>query len=112
MPESNRIYMGSFWDQPLREGSHKMMMEKDMAILLADLQDLPNEVSEQRIQEMVIRIRLLRVHMCLMASLRAEMPWFCGKAKRKRHLLDNLELVIANVCEQYGFSKGDLRSVP
>jgi len=84
-----------------------------MKTLLADLEELPAQSSVRRIQEMVIRVRLLRVHMCLLARLRSEMPWWWqyGHVKRKKYLLDNLEQIISQVCEEHGFSNGDMCNV-
>lgn len=107
-PEVLRIYIGSFWDKELEDVGHRGLMERDMAALYRDLEDLPQQVSVRRIEDMVIRVRLLRVHMCLLARLRSEMPWFFGRASRKQHLLDNLEKIVMTVCEDYDCSFGDI----
>eukprot|EP00928_Gymnodinium_smaydae_P061728 TRINITY_DN4574_c1_g1_i1.p1 TRINITY_DN4574_c1_g1~~TRINITY_DN4574_c1_g1_i1.p1 ORF type:complete len:750 (-),score=183.02 TRINITY_DN4574_c1_g1_i1:82-2331(-) len=110
-PEVLRVYIGSFWEEQLRDVPHKSLMERDMAALMRDLHELPQQASVRRIEEMVIRVRLLRVHICLLDRLRSEMPWFWGHAAKKRYLLDNFEKVLADVCVAHDCSYGDLPSV-
>lgn len=40
-PEVPRVYIGSFWDQPLRNEELRSLFESEMADLIADLKSLP-----------------------------------------------------------------------
>ena len=68
-----------------------MLIEKEMAALLADLRSLPASGAVRKLNALVKRGRLLKVHACLLDHLKAGMPGMFGnKEKKKRELLDDL----------------------
>ena len=75
-----------------------MLIEKEMAALLADLRSLLASGAVRKLNELVKRGRLLKVHACLLDHLKAGMPGMFGnKEKKKRELLDDLSSVFRAV---------------
>ena len=70
-PECMRVYIGSFWDQPLR-GSEwsRQLFEMEMRDLLTDLKNVPKNAAVRKVNELVKRARLLRVHVYIIVYLR------------------------------------------
>jgi len=75
-PEVARVYCGSFWENPYIHDDHEQVFEQDRKDLMAELRDLPRNAAVRKINEMVARIRLVKVHICMMAALKASMPLF------------------------------------
>ena len=62
-PECMRVYIGSFWDQPLR-GSEwsRQLFEMEMRDLLTDLKNVPKNAAVRKVNELVKRVRLAKAH--------------------------------------------------
>ena len=48
-PEVLRVYIGSFWDQPLKHAEHKALFDAEAADLLADLRSLPRNAAVRKV---------------------------------------------------------------
>lgn len=86
-PEVLRVYIGSFWDQTFQTVSqaNHHLFSNEHKDLLSDLHSLPQQSAVRKINELVKRARLARVHALLINHLRNNMPWLWGhKAKQKR----------------------------
>merc|ERR1719161_902218 len=79
-PEVARVFIGSFWNKEYRFTDHEALFNSDKKDLLAELQDLPKNVAVRKINEMVARIRLLIVHLAIVAKLRDRLPTFSALA--------------------------------
>jgi len=122
-PEVLRVYVGSFWDQPLMYRENKELFEMEENDLMKDLKDLPRYAplspsflllfvldehpptlsspgpprplppslpplhpsarnsAMRKINELVKRTRLLRVHAYIIGYLKEQMPMFMGREK-------------------------------
>lgn len=110
-PEVARVYCGSYWDQPLVNEDYKEMFLKDEKLLIDELKDLPSSAAARKINEMVKRIRLVKVHVCILSHLKGQMPLLWGKTKKQEWLLENLGNVFDEVQQMYSLSDGDLPDV-
>eukprot|EP00753_Platysulcus_tardus_P010756 PLAT3024.1.p1 GENE.PLAT3024.1~~PLAT3024.1.p1 ORF type:complete len:655 (-),score=279.59 PLAT3024.1:103-2067(-) len=110
-PEVPRVYIGSFWDKPLASEENRVLLEAEEADLMADLRSLPRNSAVRKINELVKRARLCKVHACLLSELRAQMPMMFGKDKKKKELLDNLMDVYRTVQRKYHLPPGDFPNV-
>ena len=81
-PEVMRVYIGSFWKEPLKETANKPLFESEMKDLLLELGGLPRVCAQRRVNELVKRAKLLRAIASLTSYLREEMP-ILGKDKKK-----------------------------
>lgn len=91
-PECVRVYIGSFWDQPLQCNEwSRDLLQREMADLLNDLKNVPKNAAVRKVNELVKRCRLCKAHAHIIGHLKKEMPSMFGKEKAQTKLLANLE---------------------
>lgn len=105
--EVTRVYVGSFHDKPLLRPEYKTLFDRDRHALMEHLKELPNMCSMRKVNEMVKRIRLNIVNVCLVGAIKARMPWFIGKEAAQKKILDSLGEIYAHVQHEYNLSPGD-----
>jgi hypothetical protein len=91
MPEVVRVYIGSFWDQPLRFDVNRRLFEDEAQDLFKDLQSLPKNSALRKLNDLIKRARLAKVHAYIIAELKKEMPNVLGKEAKKKELIKNLK---------------------
>lgn len=106
-PEVMRVYIGSFWNQPYHNQENVKLFEAEQADLIKDLHQLPRNAAVRKINELVKRARLARVHAHIMGHLKGKMPSFFGKDSKKQELMDNLEKEFREVERMYKLPPGD-----
>ena len=89
-PEVCRVYVGSFWDQPLKNVAFKDLFEYESRDLIEDLKGLPESAVVRNINDVVKRSRAAKTHALLIEHLRTKLPYF-GREKALKNMLDNLE---------------------
>ena len=106
-PEVMRVYIGSFWDQPLQIDDNAALFEMEEADLMRDLKDLPRNSAVRKINELVKRVRAAKVHAYIIAYLKDQMPMLMNKAKTQAKLIANLGDVFKAVLKKYALAFGD-----
>lgn len=106
-PEVCRVYMGSFWDQPLQNTEQADLMQREEYDLLRDIMSLPQQAVMRRINEMVKRARSVKVHAYLVHYLRKQLPYTWGKREKQKRLIGRLESEMLAAARRYGLPKGD-----
>lgn len=109
--EVTRVFVGSFKEGPLLTDQHTALFKRDHDSLIDHLKGLPSSCSMRKINEIVKRIRLIVVHICILGYLKSRMPFFFGKEKIRRQLIDKLGEVFIEVQRMYQLSDGDFPSV-
>ncbi|CAH0556981.1 unnamed protein product [Brassicogethes aeneus] len=106
MPEVVRVYIGSFWDEPLNCSVNRRLFEDETQDLFKDLQGLPGNSALRKLNDLIKRARLAKVHAYIISELKKEMPMF-GKDSKKKDLILNLQKVYAKIQKEHNISPGD-----
>ena len=107
-PEVVRVYTGSYWNGNLINDDFERMFTKDEKLLVRELIDLPRCAAERKVNQMVNRIRLVKVHICILGTIRNMTPRFFGKKRSREHILAELDVILDNVRVEFNLSKGDM----
>ncbi|KAI9991235.1 hypothetical protein PInf_018867 [Phytophthora infestans] len=113
-PEVMRVYLGSFWSQPRQKhgedgcgGTPEALFDAEERDLLDELRALPQHAAVRKVNELVKRARLAKVHACILGHLRDKMPAVFGMEKKQRELLDNMAENFREVQRKYHLPPGD-----
>ncbi|XP_021963943.1 EH domain-containing protein 3 [Folsomia candida] len=106
-PEVARVYIGSFWDQPLRYDSNRKLFEAEEQDLFRDLESLPRNAALRKLNDLIKRARLAKVHAYIITSLRKDMPSMFGKDSKKKELIKNLGEIYLQIQREHQISPGD-----
>merc|ERR1719334_875798 len=110
-PEVVRVYLGSFWDQPFLHSENRALFEAESADLFEDLQSLPRNAALRKLNDLIKRARLAKVHAFIVAHLHDNMPSMFGKEKAKAKLIANLQQTYTELSKAHGISPGDFPDV-
>ncbi|ORZ00580.1 P-loop containing nucleoside triphosphate hydrolase protein [Syncephalastrum racemosum] len=108
-PEVMRVYLSSFWiDKPPNCFEDcRELIEAESKDLLRDLKELRRNAAIRKINEIVKRARLARVHAMIIGHLKKEMPSMFGKKKKREALLKNLDQEFLKIQQRYHLPAGD-----
>lgn len=106
-PEVARVYIGSFWDQPLRFDVNRRLFEAEEQDLFADLQSLPRNAALRKLNDLIKRARLAKVHAYIISSLKRDMPSVFGKEGKKKALIKDLDALYSQLQREHQISPGD-----
>jgi len=106
-PEVTRVYVGSFWEQPLQIDDNRKLFELEENDLFQDLQGLPKNAALRKLNDLIKRARLAKVHAYIIATMKEEMPSMFGKEKKKEELIKKLGETFRRLEMQHEISPGD-----
>ncbi|XP_014680692.1 PREDICTED: EH domain-containing protein 3-like [Priapulus caudatus] len=110
-PEVTRVYVGSFWDQPLHYDANRRLFEAEHQDLFKDLQTLPRNTALRKLNDLIKRARLAKVQAYIISSLKNQMPAMFGKDNKKKELIKGLDQTFAQIQREYQISPGDFPDV-
>jgi len=110
-PEVARVYVGSFWDEPLSNLDNADLFEKEEKDLMKDLAILPRQSSVRKINELVKRIRKVKSLAYIIGYLKSQMPAVMGKEKKQTKLINDLPNVFRTILKKYNLSPGDFPNI-
>lgn len=111
-PEVLRVYIGSFWDQPLDpEHDNYNLFQSEHQDLMGDLRSLPRNSAIRKVNELVKRARLAKVHAVIMSELKQQMPSFFGKSKKQQQILNDLPQMFQRIATKHRVPIGDLPDI-
>lgn len=109
-PEALRVYIGSFWDQPLKSLELAKLLNSEQGDLLADLKSLPRNNTVRIINELIKRTRQVKVHCHVIAAMSKDFGIF-GKKKKQEKILDNVVKYYEQVQRDLNLPQGDFPRV-
>ncbi|VBB32405.1 unnamed protein product [Acanthocheilonema viteae] len=110
-PEVSRVYIGTFWDHPLHFDINRRLFQDEQHDLFADLQALPRNAALRKLNDLIKRARLAKVHAYIIAELRKQMPSMIGKEKKKKELIQNLDKIFEQLQREHNISAGDFPDI-
>ncbi|OXB63373.1 hypothetical protein ASZ78_001949 [Callipepla squamata] len=87
-PEVLRVYIGSFWAQPLRNTENRRLFEAEAQDLFQDIQSLPQKAAVRKLNDLIKRARL--------AKEQLEMCDFTKFHSLKPKLIEAVDNMLAN----------------
>ncbi|XP_040065308.1 EH domain-containing protein 3-like [Ixodes scapularis] len=106
-PEVARVYIGSFWDHALYDDTNRRLFEAEAQDLFNDIQGLPRNTALRKLNDLIKRARLAKVHAYIVSTLRKEMPSVFGKESKKKELIKDLGSLFAEIQRKHQISPGD-----
>jgi len=106
-PEVARVYIGSFWDQPLHYDMNRRLFELEEQDLFNDIQTLPRNAALRKLNDLIKRARLAKVHAYIISTLKKEMPSMFGKDSKKKELIGKLGEIYGQIQREHQISPGD-----
>lgn len=109
-PEVARVYIGSFWDQPFRYDINRKLFEDEARDLFKDLQSLPKNSVLRKLNDLIKRARLAKVHAYIFSELHKDVPVF-GKGAKKKDSIGNLQKIFERIRNEHAISAGDFPEI-
>ncbi|UJR14792.1 hypothetical protein I4U23_001780 [Adineta vaga] len=106
-PEVCRVYVGSFWSKPLQFDTNRRLFELEAKDLFGDLESLPRTATLRKLNDLIKRARLARVHALIISELKENMPSVFGKDTKRRELLNNLHIIYEKIEREQNIPLGD-----
>ncbi|KTF85730.1 hypothetical protein cypCar_00006741 [Cyprinus carpio] len=110
-PEVVRVYLGSFWGKPLQNAENRRLFEAETQDLFKDIQSLPRNAALRKLNDLIKRARLAKVHAYIISYLKKEMPSLFGKEKKKEELIAQLPEIYKILQREHHISPGDFPNV-
>lgn len=106
-PEVSRVYVGSFWDEPLKNENLRELFEQEENDLYTKMAQLPRTAAIRKVNDLIKRARLARVHAILLDHLYKDMPTFFGHAREQERMIRRLPEIYSEIAAQRGLPLGD-----
>jgi len=110
-PEVARVYVGSFWQEPLHTMDNADLFEAEEKDLMRDLAILPRQSAVRKINELVKRVRKVKTLAYIIGYLKAQMPSLVGREKKQLKLINDLPNVFRSIMKKYSLSPGDFPDI-
>ena len=110
-PEVLRVYVGSFWHEPLSNLDNAELFEQEERDLMRDLAILPRQSAVRKINELVKRIRKVKTLAYIIGHLKAQMPAVMGKDKKQQKLINDMPNVFRTIMKKHNLAPGDFPDI-
>lgn len=110
-PEVLRVYVGSFWQEPLQNLDNAELFEQEESDLMRDLAILPRQSAVRKINELVKRIRKVKTLAYIIGYLKSQMPTVMGKEKKQQKLINDMPNVFRTIMKKHNLAPGDFPDI-
>jgi len=110
-PEVMRVYISSFWDNEYQNKESSKLFDAEKRDLLEDLLSLPRNTTIRKVNEMVKRARMIRVHAQILSHLKSKMPSIFGKESKQIELINNLPKEFEEIQKLHKIPAGDFPDI-
>lgn len=83
------------------------LFEAEEQDLFRDLESLPRNAALRKLNDLIKRARLAKVHAYIITALRKDMPSMFGKDSKKKELIKNLGDIYLQIQREHQISPGD-----
>eukprot|EP00929_Paragymnodinium_shiwhaense_P112137 TRINITY_DN80390_c0_g1_i1.p1 TRINITY_DN80390_c0_g1~~TRINITY_DN80390_c0_g1_i1.p1 ORF type:complete len:633 (+),score=155.93 TRINITY_DN80390_c0_g1_i1:210-2108(+) len=106
-PEVSKVFVGSYWDATLKNENLRELFEQEENDLYTKLAQLPRTATVRKVNDLIKRARLAKVHAILMDHLYNQMPTFFGHAKEQARMIMGLQAIYHEIAVQRALPLGD-----
>ncbi len=112
-PEVMRVFICSFAgghaaSEAFCEGAEgDGLLVEEEADLLLELKNLPMNSATRKVNDLIKRARLARVHAIIISSLRTQMPSLFGRASKQARLIECMAEEFVRIQQEHRISPGD-----
>lgn len=106
-PEVSRVYIGSFWDEPIKNDENRQLFESEADDLYEKLAKLPQDAVQRKLNDLMKRVRLAKVHAHITDHLKRKMPNFFGHEDVKKQMIADLPNIFKKIAQDNKLSLGD-----
>ncbi|RGB40991.1 P-loop containing nucleoside triphosphate hydrolase protein [Rhizophagus diaphanus] len=112
-PEVMRVYLCSFWSEkpPNVFEDCRTLIEAEQNDLLKSMRELPRNAIIRKINEIVKRARLAKVHAYIIGHLKKEMPAMFRKQSKQNELINRLDKEFITIMQRHQLAPGDFPNV-
>ncbi|CAG8652866.1 4159_t:CDS:2 [Dentiscutata erythropus] len=107
-PEVMRVYLGSFWSEKPSNVFEdcRVLLDAEQKDMLKSLSELPHNATIRKVNEIVKRARIAKVHAYIIGHLKKEMPMW-GKTSKQNELIAKLDQEFVKIQHKYRLAPGD-----
>lgn len=87
------------------------MFDDEEQDLFRDLQSLPRNAALRKLNDLIKRARLAKVHAYIISELRKDMPSVFGKEGKKKDLIKNIGTIYDRLQREHQISPGDFPDI-
>lgn len=106
-PEVPRVYIGSFWDKPLKHEDQRALFDDDSRDLNEMLRQLSRNSNVRKMNMLIRRAKMARAHAYVMDYLQSNAPRVFGKDAARERLLADLPGVFRKLSVDFKLPLGD-----
>ena len=110
-PEVCKVFLGSFWDAPLKREDNRLLLEREKKDLMRELLELPQNAVVRRINDLIKRARSVKVHAYIIHYLKKQMPYMIGRSEKQQKLVARLDKEFIACARRYNLALGDFPPV-